>query len=99
MSVVKELSGTWSVSTYDYIGSSPVIIENAFKKAGIISGIENGVKGPGPVISVTSQESDNDPFDSEGDTDIDHLNFVSCLMICVCFNRLSGSKFAQPKIA
>ena len=41
MSVVKELSCKWIISGYDHIRSSPEIIRNGFKKAGIISAIEH----------------------------------------------------------
>ena len=65
MSVVKELSSKWIVSAYDYIRSSPEIIRNGFKKAGITSAIEDGIEAA--EIAVTPQDSDNDPFDSDTD--------------------------------
>ena len=49
MSVVKELSSRWIVSAYDYIRSSPEIVLNGFRKAGITSAIEYGIETPGPA--------------------------------------------------
>ena len=66
MSVVKELSCKWIMSGYDHIRSSPEIIRNGFKKAGIISAIEHGVEQV-TADSEAALESDKDPFDSDSD--------------------------------
>ena len=42
--VVKQLSCMWIMSGYDHMRSSPEIIRNGLKKAGIISAIEDGVE-------------------------------------------------------
>jgi hypothetical protein len=58
MSIVKELSCKWIMSAYDHIRSSPEIVKNGFKKAGIVNAIENGT-------AVTSYpDLHHDPFDS-----------------------------------
>ena len=49
------------MTAYDHICSSPAIVENGFKKAGIVSAIENGVE---EMSSMTNLYLDNDPFDS-----------------------------------
>ena len=67
MSVIKELSSRWIMSAYDHIRSSPDIICNGFRKAGITSAIENGIEASDPLISATFRESDDDPFASESD--------------------------------
>ena len=64
MSVVKELSCKWIMSGYDHIRSSPEIVRNGFKKAGIISAIEDGVEQAALVADATL-ELDKDPFDSD----------------------------------
>ena len=66
MSVVKQLSCMWIMSGYDHMRSSPEIIRNGFKKAGIISAIEDGVEQAALVADATL-ESDKDPFDSDSD--------------------------------
>ena len=66
MSVVKELSCKWIMSANDHIRSSPEIIKNGFKKAGIISAIEHGVEQV-TADSEAALESDKDPFDSASD--------------------------------
>ena len=43
MFTVKELSRKWIMSAYDHIRSSPEIVKNGFKKAGITYAIENGI--------------------------------------------------------
>ena len=55
MSTVKELSRKWIMSAYDHIRSSPEIVKNGFKKAGITYAIENG-------IAQTDTETLFDPF-------------------------------------
>ena len=63
MSVVKELSCMWIMSGYDHMRSSPEIIRNGFKKAGIISAIEDGVEQAALVADATCTfESDRDPL-------------------------------------
>ena len=63
MSVVKELSSRWIMSAYDYIRSSPDIIRNGFRKAGITSTIEDGIE------AFQLQHSDDDPLESDDDAD------------------------------
>ena len=70
MSVVKQLSCMWIMSGYDHMRSSPEIIRNGFKKAGIISAIEDGVEQASLVADATL-ESDKDPFDSDNVSDSD----------------------------
>ena len=80
MSVVKQLSCMWIMSgyaefgadqdAYDHMRSSPEIIRNGFKKAGIISAIEDGVEQAALVADATL-ESDKDPFDSDNVSDSD----------------------------
>ena len=53
MSVVKQLSCMWIMSGYDHMRSSPEIIRNGFKKAGIISAIEDGVEQASLVADAT----------------------------------------------
>ena len=36
MSVVKPLSATWMISTFNYIASKPEVIKNGFQRAGIV---------------------------------------------------------------
>ena len=58
---------------YDHIHSSPEIVRNGFKKAEIISAIEDGVEQVALVADATL-ESDKDPFDSDdvsGTDDVD----------------------------
>ena len=69
MYVVKELSSRWTMSAYDYICSSPDIICNGFKKAGITSAIQNGIEAIDPLVSATFQEFDDDPFVLDDNTD------------------------------
>ena len=40
MSTVKELSSKWIMSAYDYMNSSPQIVCNGFRRAGISSAVE-----------------------------------------------------------
>ena len=65
MTVIKELSCKWIMSAYDHVHSSPEIVKNGFKKAGIVSAIKDG------VISDVTLESDNDPVDSDNVSDVD----------------------------
>ena len=63
MSLIKELSCKWLVSTYDHIRSHPEIIQNGFRKAGITSALENGL-----ADDVAVGDSD-DPFVSDINSD------------------------------
>ena len=58
------------MSGYDHIRSSPEIIRNGFKKAGIISAIEDGVEQTALVADATL-ELDKDPFYSDNVSDSD----------------------------
>ena len=48
-----------------YICSSPDIVRNGFRKAGIATAIEDGIEAPNTMVS----ESDDDPFESDDDPD------------------------------
>ena len=65
MSIVKELSSRWILSAYGYIHSSPDIIRNRFRKAGITSAIKDGIEAPNAMVS----KSEHDPFESDDDPD------------------------------
>lgn len=73
MSVAKELSCKWIMSGYDHIHSSPKIVQNGFKKAGIISAIEDGVE-QAALVADTTLELDKDPFDSDDVSDSDDID-------------------------
>ena len=73
MSVVKELSCKWIMSGYDHIRFSPEIVQNGFKKAGIISAIEDGVE-QAALVADTTLELDKDPFDSDDVSDSDDID-------------------------
>ena len=61
MSIVKVISCKWIMSAYDHTRSSPEIVENGFKKAGIVRTIKNGVE---EITSTTDLYLDNDTIDS-----------------------------------
>ena len=69
MSIVKELSSRWIFVSLDYIRSSPDIVCNGFRKAGIVSTIEDGIEAPYPVVS----ESDHGSFESDDDRTVELL--------------------------
>ena len=56
MSIVKELSSRWILSAYDYICSSPDIVRNGFRKAGIATAIEDGIEAPNTMVSESDDE-------------------------------------------
>ena len=72
MSIVKELSCRWIMSTYDHIRSFSEIVKNGFNMAGITSAVENGVELPEDLVAAESSDSE-DSFSSDnewsGDTD------------------------------
>ena len=62
MSVVLELSCKWIMSGYDHIRSSQEIVKHRFKKAGIISAIDDGVEQALQASNATLISAE-DPFD------------------------------------
>lgn len=59
-SIMKEVEAMWMVSAYDYIKSSSTIIQNGFKKAGILDAVE-GQLDDLPIQSA-DLELEEDPF-------------------------------------
>ena len=76
------------MSGYDHIHSSPEIVQNGFKKAGII---EDGVEQVALVAGATL-EPDKDPFDSDdmsgADVDLTFMYIVSD-MVCLLMHSIT----------
>ena len=66
MSVMKELSSRWFISAYDHIQSSPDIVKNGFKKAGITEALKKGLPEADAELDLQDL-SENDPFSSDSD--------------------------------
>ena len=58
--IMKEVEAMWMVSAYDYIKSSSTIIQNGFKKAGILDAVEGRLDDL-PIQSA-DLELEEDPF-------------------------------------
>ena len=60
LSILKEVEAMWMVLAYDYIKSSSTIIQNGFKKAGILDAVEGRLDDL-PIQSA-DLELEEDPF-------------------------------------
>ena len=61
MSVIKEVSSKWLLSTYDHIKSHPDIVQNGFRKAGIPGALENELTNK---MAIENREDDPSASDT-----------------------------------